>query len=119
MEIGDGFKIISQKGSEHRDEMRKNHSFLSNHAGGIIGGISSGQDILAHCAFKPTSSITTPGKTINEIGDDVDITKGRHDPCVGLRAAPIVEAMLALVLTDHLMRNFAQNSLINKDKLNL
>ena len=117
VEIGDGFKVISQKGSEHRDEIRKDKGFLSNHAGGVLGGISSGQDIIAHCAFKPTSSITTPGKTINESGEDVDIiTKGRHDPCVGLRAAPIVEAMIALVLTDHLMRDFAQNDLLNTDR---
>ncbi|MBT3800662.1 MAG: chorismate synthase, partial [Bacteroidetes bacterium] len=77
VEIGDGFKVISQRGSEHRDEIRKDKGFLSNHAGGVLGGISSGQDIIAHCAFKPTSSITTPGKTINESGEDVDIiTKG-------------------------------------------
>lgn len=102
--IGDGFDVVTQKGSEHRDEMNAD-GFLSNHSGGILGGISSGQTIRASVAFKPTSSILIPGKTIDRAGNEVElITKGRHDPCVGLRAVPIVEAMMALVLVDHFMR---------------
>ncbi|PIE45615.1 MAG: chorismate synthase [Gammaproteobacteria bacterium] len=102
--IGDGFDVVSQLGSEHRDEIRK-EGFQSNHAGGILGGISNGQTITASVAFKPTSSILIPGKTVNRDGEEVDlITKGRHDPCVGLRAVPIVEAMMALTLCDHLLR---------------
>ena len=109
VEIGDGFAVINQKGSEHRDEMR-DEGFSSNHAGGILGGISTGQPILAHIALKPTSSITTPGKSVDKFGQEIDlITKGRHDPCVGLRAVPIVEAMLAITLMDHLLRHRAQN----------
>ncbi|MBP8127048.1 MAG: chorismate synthase [Aeromonadaceae bacterium] len=109
VEIGDGFAVVEQQGSEHRDEMRP-EGFSSNHAGGILGGISSGQDIVATIALKPTSSITVPGKTIDTQGNPVEmITKGRHDPCVGIRAVPIAEAMLALVLMDHLMRHRAQN----------
>ncbi len=105
--IGDGFDVVTQKGSEHRDEIRKD-GFQSNHAGGILGGISSGQTIKASVAFKPTSSILVPGKTIDRDGNEVDlITKGRHDPCVGLRAVPIVEAMMALTLCDHLLRQKA------------
>ncbi len=105
--IGDGFDVVTQKGSEHRDEIRKD-GFQSNHAGGILGGISSGQTITASVAFKPTSSILIPGKTIDREGNEVDlITKGRHDPCVGLRAVPIVEAMMALTLCDHLLRQKA------------
>ncbi len=105
--IGDGFDVVTQKGSEHRDEIRKD-GFQSNHAGGILGGISSGQTIIASVAFKPTSSILIPGKTIDREGNEVDlITKGRHDPCVGLRAVPIVEAMMALTLCDHLLRQKA------------
>jgi len=109
VEIGDGFSVIEQKGSEHRDEMTP-EGFLSNHAGGILGGISSGQDIIVHMALKPTSSITIPGKSINRAGEAIEvITKGRHDPCVGIRATPIAEAMLALTIMDHLLRHRAQN----------
>ncbi|WP_421342197.1 chorismate synthase [Aeromonas veronii] len=109
VEIGDGFAVVEQKGSEHRDEMTP-AGFASNHAGGILGGISSGQDIVVSMALKPTSSITVPGKTINTEGEATEmITKGRHDPCVGIRAVPIAEAMLALVLMDHLLRHRAQN----------
>ncbi|XEI34579.1 chorismate synthase [Aeromonas veronii] len=109
VEIGDGFAVVEQKGSEHRDEMTP-AGFASNHAGGILGGISSGQDIVVSMALKPTSSITVPGKTINTEGEaTLMITKGRHDPCVGIRAVPIAEAMLALVLMDHLLRHRAQN----------
>ncbi|MER0499050.1 chorismate synthase [Aeromonas hydrophila] len=109
VEIGDGFAVVEQKGSEHRDEMTP-AGFASNHAGGILGGISSGQDIVVSMALKPTSSITVPGKTITTEGEATEmITKGRHDPCVGIRAVPIAEAMLALVLMDHLLRHRAQN----------
>ncbi|CAJ1845690.1 Chorismate synthase [Aeromonas dhakensis] len=109
VEIGDGFAVVEQKGSEHRDEMTP-AGFASNHAGGILGGISSGQDIVVSMALKPTSSIMVPGKTINTEGEAIEmITKGRHDPCVGIRAVPIAEAMLALVLMDHLLRHRAQN----------
>lgn len=109
VEIGDGFAVVEQKGSEHRDEMTP-AGFASNHEGGILGGISSGQDIVVSMALKPTSSITVPGKTINTSGEATEmITKGRHDPCVGIRAVPIAEAMLALVLMDHLLRHRAQN----------
>ena len=108
--IGDGFDCVTQKGSEHRDEMTP-QGFLSNHAGGIVGGISTGQDIIARIALKPTSSLRLPGKSINTQGQAVDIvTKGRHDPCVGIRAVPIAEAMMALVLMDHLLRHRAQNA---------
>lgn len=110
VEIGDGFDVIEQKGSQHRDEMTP-EGFLSNHAGGVLGGISSGQDILVNMALKPTSSITIPGKSINRAGEPIEvITKGRHDPCVGIRATPIAEAMLALTLMDHLLRHRAQNA---------
>ncbi len=109
VEIGDGFGVVEQRGSAHRDEMRP-EGFSSNHAGGILGGISSGQDIVASIALKPTSSITVPGKTIDKAGNPTEmITRGRHDPCVGIRAVPIAEAMLALVLMDHLLRHRAQN----------
>ena len=109
VEIGDGFAVVEQKGSEHRDEMTPS-GFASNHAGGILGGISSGQEIVVSMALKPTSSITVPGKTITTSGEATEmITKGRHDPCVGIRAVPIAEAMLALVLMDHLLRHRAQN----------
>lgn len=109
VDIGDGFESVSQQGEQHRDEINQD-GFLSNHAGGILGGISTGQDLLAKVALKPTSSITIPGKSINEQGEELElITKGRHDPCVGVRATPIVEAMLALVLMDHLLRHRAQN----------
>lgn len=106
--IGDGFVVVEQKGSEHRDEMNKS-GFLSNHAGGILGGISSGQEILVDVAFKPTSSIIKPGRTLDIHGNEVEvITKGRHDPCVGIRGVPICEAMMALVLMDHMLRHRAQ-----------
>ncbi len=109
VEIGAGFAAITQKGSEHRDEITPD-GFASNNAGGILGGISSGQDIVVRVAFKPTSSILTPGKTVNMDNEQVDVsTPGRHDPCVGIRAVPIAEAMLALVLMDHAMRDRAQN----------
>ena len=110
VEIGDGFAVVTQKGTEHRDEMSPN-GFSSNSAGGVLGGISSGQDIVAHLALKPTSSITQPGKTIDVSGASRDIvTKGRHDPCVGVRATPIAEAMVALTLMDHLLRHRGQNA---------
>ena len=109
VEIGDGFSVIEQKGSEHRDEMTP-EGYLSNHAGGVVGGISSGQDIIAHIALKPTSSITVPGKTIDINGNQTElITKGRHDPCVGIRATPIAEAMMAITLADHYLRDRGQN----------
>ncbi|MFZ9034496.1 MAG: chorismate synthase [Francisellaceae bacterium] len=99
--IGDGFDVVTQKGSEHRDELTKENGFLSNHAGGILGGISTGQSITAQVAFKPTSSILVPGRSIDIHGENVSVvTKGRHDPCVGIRGVPVVEAMLALVLVD-------------------
>ena len=108
VEIGDGFAVVEQKGSEHRDEMTPN-GFLSNHAGGILGGISSGQPIIANIALKPTSSIMVPGKSVNLNNEAVElVTKGRHDPCVGIRAVPIAEAMMAIVLLDHLLRFKAQ-----------
>jgi len=110
VEIGAGFAAIEQKGTEHRDEMTP-AGFLGNNAGGILGGISSGQDIIASIALKPTSSIRLPGQTVDLTGEAVDVvTTGRHDPCVGIRAVPIAEAMLALVLLDHLLRHRAQNS---------
>ncbi len=106
--IGDGFEVVAQNGSGHRDELAP-EGFLSNHAGGILGGISSGQAITASVAFKPTSSILVPGRSVNLAGEAVEVrTKGRHDPCVGLRATPIVEAMVALVLIDHALRHRAQ-----------
>ena len=109
VEIGSGFESIAQKGSEHRDELSRS-GFLSNNAGGILGGISSGQEILASIAMKPTSSIRLPGRSIDVHGEEQDVvTTGRHDPCVGIRATPIAEAMLALVLMDHLLRDRAQN----------
>lgn len=109
VEIGAGFESVTQKGSEHRDEITP-QGFLGNNAGGVLGGISSGQDIVASIALKPTSSIRLPGKSINITGEaDEVITTGRHDPCVGIRATPIAEAMLALVLMDHLLRDRGQN----------
>lgn len=108
VEIGDGFAVVEQKGSQHRDEMTP-EGFLSNHAGGILGGISSGQPIIANIALKPTSSITVPGQSVNLNNEPVEVvTKGRHDPCVGIRAVPIAEAMMAIVLLDHLLRFKAQ-----------
>ncbi|MBO9481505.1 chorismate synthase [Salinisphaera sp. G21_0] len=110
VEIGDGFASVSQKGTEHRDEITPD-GFLSNHAGGTLGGISTGQDVVAHIALKPTSSITTSGKSINSQGEPVEVvTKGRHDPCVGIRAVPIAEAMMAITLMDHFLRHRAQNA---------
>lgn len=109
VEIGAGFAAVAQKGTEHRDEITP-EGFLSNHAGGILGGISTGQDILVSIALKPTSSIRLPGRTINAAGEAVEVaTTGRHDPCVGIRATPIAEAMLAIVLMDHALRHRAQN----------
>jgi chorismate synthase len=110
VEIGAGFACVAQKGSEHRDEITP-AGFLGNQAGGILGGISSGQDILVSIALKPTSSIRIPGRTVDIDGNPVEvITTGRHDPCVGIRATPIAEAMLALVLMDHVLRHRAQNA---------
>jgi len=110
VEIGDGFASVSQKGTEHRDEITSD-GFLSNHAGGVLGGISSGQNLIAHIALKPTSSLHIPGKSVDRYGDSAEVvTKGRHDPCVGIRATPIAEAMMALVLVDHLLRHRAQNA---------
>ena len=110
VEVGDGFAAVGQRGSEHRDELTPD-GFLSNHAGGTLGGISSGQDIVVSLAIKPTSSIVIPGRTIDCDGQPVEIsTTGRHDPCVGIRAVPIAEAMLALVLMDHYLRHRAQNA---------
>ncbi|CCN84277.1 chorismate synthase [Vibrio nigripulchritudo SFn27] len=115
VEIGDGFDVVSQKGSQHRDELTP-QGFKSNHAGGILGGISTGQDIVANIALKPTSSITVPGETITKAGESTElITKGRHDPCVGIRAVPIAEAMLAIVLLDHLLRHRGQNHGVTTD----
>jgi chorismate synthase len=108
VEIGAGFASVAQKGTEHRDEMTPD-GFLSNHAGGILGGISSGQPIRVSVAFKPTSSLRLPGRTVDVDGNATEvITTGRHDPCVGLRAVPICEAMLALVLMDQALRHRAQ-----------
>lgn len=108
VEIGAGFHAVVQHGSEHRDEMSMD-GFASNHAGGILGGISSGQKVLASIALKPTSSILIPGQSVNLDGESVEVvTKGRHDPCVGIRATPIAEAMVALVLIDHALRHRAQ-----------
>jgi chorismate synthase len=108
VEIGDGVAVAGQRGSEHRDELTP-AGFASNHSGGTLGGISSGQDLIVHVSFKPTSSIQVPGRTIDVEGRPAEIvTTGRHDPCVGLRAVPIVEAMLLLVLMDHLLRHRAQ-----------
>jgi len=110
VEIGDGFAVVNQKGTEHRDELTPT-GFASNHAGGVLGGISSGQQIIAHLALKPTSSIGVSGKTVDLAGEPTDIiTRGRHDPCVGIRAVPIAEAMLALTLMDHYLRHRAQNA---------
>lgn len=110
VEIGDGFAVVEQRGSTHRDELTP-EGFTANHAGGVLGGISSGQDITVSIALKPTSSISIAGKSINTAGEVVDIvTKGRHDPCVGIRAVPIAEAMLAIVLMDHYLRHRAQNA---------
>jgi len=112
VEIGDGFGAALLSGVENADEIRMKDGkpyFLSNHAGGILGGISTGQDIVVRMAFKPTSSILTPVKTIDRFGNETEIvTKGRHDPCVGIRGVPVAEAMLAIVLADHWLRHKAQ-----------
>ncbi|NIM71294.1 MAG: chorismate synthase [Xanthomonadales bacterium] len=108
VEIGAGFESVVQLGTEHRDELTR-EGFLSNHAGGVLGGISSGQDIRVSVAFKPASSLRLPCRSLDVDGNEVEVvTKGRHDPCVGIRATPIVEAMLALVLMDHVLRHRAQ-----------
>jgi chorismate synthase len=110
VEIGAGFSSVEQKGTDHRDLMRP-EGFVSNNAGGIVGGISTGQDIIAHLALKPTSSLRIPGDTIDVNGNATEVvTTGRHDPCVGIRATPIAEAMLAITLMDHILRHRAQNS---------
>ena len=110
VEIGAGFTSVTQKGTQHRDEITP-QGFLSNHAGGILGGIATGQDIVVSMALKPTSSIRLPGRTINALGEPIEVaTTGRHDPCVGIRATPIAEAMVALVLMDHVLRHRAQNA---------
>jgi len=109
VEVGAGFESVTQKGTEHRDEMTP-EGYLSNNSGGVLGGISSGQDILVSIALKPTSSIRLPGKSIDINGKATEVvTTGRHDPCVGIRATPIAEAMLAVVLMDHVLRHRAQN----------
>ncbi len=108
VEIGAGFACVTQKGSEHGDEMTP-QGFLSNNAGGVLGGISTGQDIIVSMAIKPTSSIRLPRRSVNLAGEPISVeTHGRHDPCVGIRATPIAEAMLALVLMDHALRHRAQ-----------
>jgi chorismate synthase len=110
VEVGDGFRVVEQRGSEHRDELTP-QGFLSNHSGGTLGGISTGQDVVVSMALKPTSSIVQAGRSIDVDGHPVEVsTTGRHDPCVGLRAVPIAEAMLALVLMDHHLRHRAQNA---------
>lgn len=110
VEIGAGFDCVDALGSVHRDELTP-EGFTSNNAGGVLGGVSSGQDIVAHLALKPTSSVLIPGKTIDVDGNEAEvITTGRHDPCVGIRATPIAEAMLAIVLLDHLLRHRGQNA---------
>lgn len=110
VEIGDGMAVVEQKGTEHRDQL-STEGFYSNHSGGVLGGVSSGQDIVAHLALKPTSSIRLPGESIDIDGNNVEVvTTGRHDPCVGIRATPIAEAMLAIVLLDHILRHRGQNA---------
>jgi chorismate synthase len=114
VEIGDGFAAAALRGEDNADEMRIGASgeiaFLSNHAGGILGGISSGQPVVVRFAVKPTSSILIPRRSVNEAGEETEVsTKGRHDPCVGIRAVPVGEAMMACVLADHLLRDRAQN----------
>lgn len=110
VEIGDGFACVEQKGTEHRDEMSP-QGFFSNHAGGTLGGISSGQDVVVSMALKPTSSLRLPGRSIDVDGNPIEVvTHGRHDPCVGIRATPIAEAMMAIVLLDHWLRHRAQNA---------
>jgi len=114
VEIGAGFKSVEQKGTEHRDEITPD-GFQTNNAGGILGGISSGQDILVSIALKPTSSLRLPGRSVSKQGEPTEvITKGRHDPCVGIRATPIAEAMLAIIIMDHMLRDRAQNADIKR-----
>ncbi|MBU6396678.1 MAG: chorismate synthase, partial [Rhodospirillales bacterium] len=112
VEIGDGFDAAALRGEANADEMRIKDGkieFLSNHAGGILGGIATGQPIVARFAVKPTSSILIPKKSVSAEGEEVEVlTKGRHDPCVGIRAVPVGEAMLACVLADHLLRHRGQ-----------
>ena len=109
VEIGDGFAVAALRGEQNADPIAPGPQFASNHAGGILGGISTGQPIVARFAIKPTSSILTPVPSINSAGDSVEVrTKGRHDPCIGIRAVPVAEAMMACVLADHLLRNHAQ-----------
>ncbi len=109
VEIGEGFAVVNRKGTEHRDEMTP-EGFLSNNAGGILGGISTGQEIVARIALKPTSSLRLPGKSIDVHGNPIEVvTHGRHDPCVGIRATPIAEAMMAITLMDHFLRHRGQN----------
>jgi len=115
VEVGAGFASVAQKGSEHCDELTPD-GFATNHAGGVLGGISSGQEIVAHVAFKPTSSIPQERHSVDKSGNPVMMqTTGRHDPCVAIRAVPIVEAMLALVLMDHALRHRAQNADVTSD----
>ena len=115
VELGEGMAVVNRRGSEHRDLLTP-EGFLTNNAGGVLGGISTGQPLVAHLALKPTSSITTPGQSINRYGEVTDvITKGRHDPCVGIRATPIAEAMVALVLLDHALRHRGQNAHVISD----
>ena len=112
VEIGAGFACVNQKGTEHRDLLTPD-GFSSNNAGGVLGGIATGQDIVANIALKPTSSISTVGSSIDVTGQVVDVsTRGRHDPCVAIRAVPIAEAMLAIVILDHCMRHQAQNAAV-------
>ena len=114
VEIGAGFDSIAQRGSEHRDEITP-EGFLSNNAGGVLGGISSGQDVVASIALKPTSSLRLPGQSVDTDNNSVEVvTTGRHDPCVGIRATPIAEAMMALVLMDHCLRDRAQNYSVSR-----
>jgi chorismate synthase len=115
VEIGSGFDCVTQRGSEHRDNIQPG-GFLSNNSGGTLGGISSGQDVIASIALKPTSSIRVPGETVNDKGQQTEVvTTGRHDPCVGIRAVPIAEAMMALVLADHAIRHRGQNAKVRTD----
>jgi chorismate synthase len=117
VEFGDGFKVVGQRGSQHRDEIRP-EGFVKNSSGGTLGGISSGQDILVSIALKPTSSIQVPGDTVDVQGNATEIvTTGRHDPCVGLRATPIAEAMVALTLMDHYLRDRAQNRDVQRETM--
>ncbi len=116
VEFGTGFLSVTQRGSMHRDEMDAS-GFLSNNAGGVLGGISTGQNVEMSIALKPTSSLTMPGKSIDRYGNEVEVvTKGRHDPCVGIRATPIAEAMVALVLMDHVLRDRGQNGPRENDR---